>query len=275
VTAEEGTITVNGTSLSQGQTLAVPVCTTTVTVEANFVQKGSTTANKVPVTGANVVMLPKSRVQAVCANLLDASCVWANLTTINRAGDPVVATDFNGRATLTSSVADPNGWAIYLDIEGATAAGATINGGTFKIAVANTECAPQKQFTVILVHDSSKNTTTAMTQRQQQITGSVLEITYPEYVEWDGAEFLYPFIFTSDSDWEVDVCASVPQGYRIVGNPCVQVFLANETKVIFFDVEDVGSPEPHLRVRGHVKHRGRAQPLDLQVPGRRKGRGGR
>ena len=118
----------------------------------------------------------------------------------------------------------------------------------------------------------SGTTTTAMTQRQQQITGSVLEITYPEFVEWDGTEFLYPFIFTSDSDWQVDVCGTVPQGYRIVGSPCLQLFLANETKVIFFDVRETGSPEPHLRVHGSVRHRGRAQPLDLDVPGRRKGR---
>jgi len=88
-------------------------CTTTVAVEANFVRKGSTTVNKVPVAGAKVVMLPKSRVQAVCANLLDANCVWANLAAINTAGNPVVTTDVNGRATPTSSVADPNGWAIY------------------------------------------------------------------------------------------------------------------------------------------------------------------
>jgi len=144
--------------------------------------------------------------------------------------------------------------------------------GTTQIAVANTECAPQKQFTVILVHDTTAGMTTSMTQRQQRITGSVLEITYPEYVEWDGTEFLYPFIFTSDSDWEVDICGSVPQGYRIVGNLCVQFFLANETKVIFFDVEETGSPEPHLRVRGRVRHQGRVQPLNLEVPGRRKGR---
>jgi hypothetical protein len=173
----------------------------------------------------------------------------------------------------TSSVADPNGWAIYLDLFGATAEGTgapAVTLGTTRMAVANTECAREKRFTIILATDGS--TTTGMTQRQQQITGSVLEITYPEFVEWDGTQFLYPFIFTSDSDWEVDVTGNIPQGYRIVGSPHVQFFMANETKVIFFDVVETGSPEPHLTVRGRVRHRGRTQPLSLEVPGRRKGR---
>jgi VCBS repeat-containing protein len=254
-------------------TITPLACSTTVTVEANFVRKSSATAAKVPVQNAKVVMLPKARVQAVCSNLLDANCVWANLAAINTAGDPVVMTDVNGRATPTSSVADPNGWAIYLDVTSATAVGAgapAITLGTTQMAVANTECAPQKQFTIILVTDGTA--TTAMTQRQQRITGSVLDITYPEEVEWDGTEFLYPFIFTSDSDWEVDVCANVPEGYRVVGNPCVQLFVMNETKVIFFDVQEIGSPEPHLAVRGHVKHKGRTQPLNLDVKGKRKKR---
>jgi hypothetical protein len=247
----------------------VPVCVTTVTVEANFTKKGSNTANKAPVTNARVVMLPKARVQAQC-NLLDAPCVWTNLATINNPPDPVFTTGPDGSIVVYSSVPDPNGWAIYIDMQGAQASGATITMGTTKIAVANTDCAPNKRFTAILVADSTGTTATAMTQRQQQITGSLLEITYPEQVEWDGTDFLYPFIFTSDSDWEVDVCATVPQGYRIRGSPCEQLFVANETKVIFFDVEDIGSPEPRLQVRGRVRHHGRNTPLDFDVPGKRK-----
>jgi len=245
----------------------VPKCVTNVIVEANFTRKGSNTAHKVPVVGAKVVMLPKSLVQASC-NLLDAPCAWTNFTPPNATGDPLFTTGPDGSVVVYSTVSDPNGWSIYIDMYLATAAGATINMGTTKIAVSNTDCAPTKRFTAILVANGTS--ATAMTQRQQQITGSLLEIIYPEQVEWDGTEFLYPFIFTSDSDWEVDVCASVPQGYRIRGNPCEQLFVANETKVIFFDVEDIGSPEPRLQVRGRVKHHGRVTPLDFDVPGVRK-----
>jgi hypothetical protein len=95
-------------------------------------------------------------------------------------------------------------------------------------------------------------------------------VDYPDTVVWDGSEFLYPFIFTSGSDWQVDVCAAVPQGYRISGNPCVQLLVANQSIVIFFDVIDVGSPEPDLQVSGHLKHKGRVQPLSMDVPGWRR-----
>jgi hypothetical protein len=240
-----------------------------VIVEANFTRKGSSNANKVPVEGARVVMLPKARVEARC-NLLDAPCVWTNLALINTPPDPVVITGPDGTATVYSSVPSQNGWAIYIDMQGAKASTATITMGTTKIAVADGNCVPTKRFTAILVADATGTIATGMTQRQQQITGSLLEITYPEQVEWDGTNFLYPFIFTSDSDWQVDLCAAVPQGYRIVSDPCLQVFVANETKVIFFDVEDIGSPEPRLQVKLKIKHHGKLNDLDLDIPGVRK-----
>ena len=242
-------------------------CSTVVTVEANFTQKGSSTAKKVPVQGARVLMLAKSEVQAVCQNLLDANCVWSNFPA-GTPTEPVVTTDSNGQANVISGRSDPNGWAIYVDLQGATADSKPINAGTFKIAVSNSECAPEKRFQVILVSDGA--TTTAMSQRQQRYQGSILDVIYPESVQWDGYNFLYPFIFISDSNWEVNVCGSVPEGYRIVGSPCVQLFVANQTKVIFFDITEVGSPEPTLSLRGNVKRGNKVQKLNIHVPGVRK-----
>lgn len=247
----------------------MPACITKVIVEANYTKKGSITAKKEPVVGARVIMASKARVQARC-NLLDATCVWMPTNKPFITNDPDMFTGADGSVVVYSSVPDPNGWAIYIDMQGAKASTAFITLGTTKTAVANTDCAPTKRFTALLVADATGLTATAMTQRQQQITGSLLEITYPEQVEWDGTDFLYPFIFTSDSDWDVDVCASVPQGYRIRGNPCEQLFVANETKVIFFDVEDIGSPEPRLQVRLKVRHQGKIKDLDLDIPGVRK-----
>jgi hypothetical protein len=244
-----------------------------VTVEGNFVRKGSNDAKKVPISGARVIMLPKTPVQAKC-NLLDAQCVWLNLSQVNVAGDAVLTTGADGTVLAYSSVADPTGWAIYIDLHGAVPVGAdaaAINQGTEQIAVANTDCALNKRFTTILVADGSN--TAAMTSRQQQFKGSLLEITYPDSVVWDGTAFSYPFIFTSDSDWEVDICGDVPQGYRIVSDKCVQLFVANETKVIFFDVIDFQSPEPNLKLHGHVKHNGKTKQFDADVPGLRKAKG--
>ena len=74
---------------------------------------------------------------------------------------------------------------------------------------------------------------------------------------WEGVHSVYPFIFTSDSDWTVDVCARVPSGYSIVGvydengdlipsAECIQTFINGESKGVAFEVQEIGSPEPYL-----------------------------
>jgi hypothetical protein len=89
------------------------------------------------------------------------------------------------------------------------------------------------------------------------VTGSILEIITPESAVWEGTGSIYPFIFTSDSNWSVDVCASVPTGYEIVGvydangnlvesSECAQTFVSGETKAVAFEVVETGSPEPSL-----------------------------
>ena len=66
--------------------------------------------------------------------------------------------------------------------------------------------------------------------------------------------YVYPYIFTSDSEWRVDVCLLVPAGYAIVGTydefgnlisdkNCVKTFVAGETKVVAFEVIETGSPK--------------------------------
>ena len=115
------------------------------------------------------------------------------------------------------------------------------------------------------------------------VTGSLIEIIYPDYAIWEAgvSNYVYPFIMTSDSDWTVDVCAEVPTGYRIVGTydengnfvssgKCAHTFIAGETRVIAFEVQDVGSPEPNLAARLKLKHSGKLKVLDLNIPGARK-----
>ena len=116
------------------------------------------------------------------------------------------------------------------------------------------------------------------------VTGSYLEIISPDFAIWENvaAGYVYPFIFISDSDWDVDLCARVPQGYAIVGvydengdlmsdARCMQTFVSGETKVIAYEVVDVGSPEPRLNTHITVSHRGRVTTLCLEVPGVRAG----
>ncbi len=104
--------------------------------------------------------------------------------------------------------------------------------------------------------------------RKQTITGSILEILSPDYSLWMGNQEVYPFILISDSDWTVDVCLDAPSGYKVVnGEPCTQVIMANEMKVIEFTVADVGSPEPNMKARIKAVHKGKTTNLKQDLKG--------
>lgn len=101
------------------------------------------------------------------------------------------------------------------------------------------------------------------------VTGSQLEIIAPDSSVWEGTKSIYPFIFTSDSEWEVDVCAQVPTGYKVIGvydsngnlvsgTECTQAFVSGESKVVAFEVAEVGSPEPSFSATINVKHKGKS-----------------
>ncbi len=101
------------------------------------------------------------------------------------------------------------------------------------------------------------------------ITGSILEVIYPQYVIWENETTLYPFLFTSDTDWNVNVCVYVPQGYKIVEGDCTQVFMANETKDLLFTVVETSSPEPNFKANIKVTHKGKIKNVDLEIEGKR------
>ena len=114
------------------------------------------------------------------------------------------------------------------------------------------------------------------------VTGCYLEILYPEHAVWEdmAAGFVYPFIFTSDCEWEVRVCAQVPESYAIVGvygeagnlipnEACVQTFVVGETKVVAFDIEEVGSPGQILAASLTLGHEGKVTELRIEVLGAR------
>jgi hypothetical protein len=113
------------------------------------------------------------------------------------------------------------------------------------------------------------------------VTGSELDVYHPEYTIWEGQQELYPFVYTSDQDWEVDVCMHVPEGYRLVGvlddnedvvsaTNCVHAFVAGESKVFLFEVEDLQSPEPDVSFSLTTKHNGKVKKLKRNIGGIRK-----
>lgn len=84
---------------------------------------------------------------------------------------------------------------------------------------------------------------------------------------WNSTEEIYPFLFISDSDWTVDVCLEVPEGYQIVDpGACTQTLISNETKVVEFKVADIGSPEKFdALVKMTATHKGKKTKVDLKV----------
>jgi len=114
----------------------------------------------------------------------------------------------------------------------------------------------EKKFQFIKVHKKD-GTVVWRGGSKTVVNGSFLEIISPESAIWEGTQSVYPFIFTSDSNWTVDVCAEVPAGYSIVGvydengdlipsAECIQAFVSGESKTVAFEVQEIGSPEPWL-----------------------------
>ena len=102
------------------------------------------------------------------------------------------------------------------------------------------------------------------------IVGSILEIIHPQYVVWEDNVTLYPFILTSDSNWTLDMCIQVPQGYEVVNGTCLQTIVANETKEVIFTVVEVGSPDPNIQITFQARHgRGPVQNRNVDIPGKR------
>ncbi|MEM7823984.1 MAG: NosD domain-containing protein, partial [Candidatus Aenigmatarchaeota archaeon] len=109
------------------------------------------------------------------------------------------------------------------------------------------------------------------------VTGSELTVIYPDNVVWEDNNELYPFIFTSDVDWDVNLCLNVPSGYKIAGfyddagnlvsASCMQTFLSGETKTALFVLSKTGSPEPEFDANLKVKRAGLAKQVKLKLRG--------
>jgi hypothetical protein len=110
------------------------------------------------------------------------------------------------------------------------------------------------------------------------VKGSELYIDSPDYVVWDGNEELYPFIFSSDTNWSLNVCINVPAGYEIVGvldvdgnivssSNCMQTLIAGEEKVLLFRVLETGSPEPDLSFSLEAEHEGKKTKIESEING--------
>ncbi|MCS7109346.1 MAG: thrombospondin type 3 repeat-containing protein [Candidatus Micrarchaeota archaeon] len=122
----------------------------------------------------------------------------------------------------------------------------------------------------IIKHIDKRGQVTYHPAKKLVVLGSQLDVVTPDYTIWDGKEYVYPFIFTSEDEWTVDVCLYVPEGYKIAeGYNCTQTFIANETKVVTFTVKEMSSPDPNVNVEIKAEHRGTVKTVSIQIPGQR------
>ena len=84
--------------------------------------------------------------------------------------------------------------------------------------------------------------------------GSELLIIEPEYVEWDGTQELYPFIFESIGDWEVSTSVSPPEGF-VADNESLSEQVNTELEAVQFTITDVGSKWMDTEVIHDLTHK--------------------
>ncbi len=90
--------------------------------------------------------------------------------------------------------------------------------------------------------------------KSTKYTGSELWVYEPDYVIWDGTSELYPFVYESEGNWEVDVCLDPPEGYQVAaGVSCQQTIVAGEPTTIMFEVIEVGSVPDKTKVKMKLK----------------------
>jgi len=106
-----------------------------------------------------------------------------------------------------------------------------------------------KYLKVIVKSDNKK--VPAKTTRQ---TGSELLIIEPEYVEWDGTQELYPFVFESIGDWDVTTSVSPPEGF-VADYESLTEEVTDELEAVQFTITDVGSKWVGTEVIYDLKHK--------------------
>jgi hypothetical protein len=97
-----------------------------------------------------------------------------------------------------------------------------------------------------------------------KLTGSELLIIEPEYVEWDGTEELYPFVFESIGDWSVTTSVSPPEGF-VADYNALSEMVTTELEAVQFTITDIGSKWESTGVVHTLKHNGKEEKVKSRV----------
>jgi hypothetical protein len=95
-------------------------------------------------------------------------------------------------------------------------------------------------------------------------TGSELLIIEPEYVEWDGTEELYPFIFDSVGDWTITTSVSPPEGF-VADTESLTEEVNTELEALQFTITDIGSEWVDTEVTHDLEHKGKKEKVKSKI----------
>ena len=95
-------------------------------------------------------------------------------------------------------------------------------------------------------------------------TGSELLVIEPEYVEWDGIEELYPFIFESIGDWSVTTSVDPPEGF-VADYDSLSAEVNSDLQAVQFTIKDEGSKWKHTKVNHKIQHKGKSLKITSKV----------
>jgi hypothetical protein len=96
------------------------------------------------------------------------------------------------------------------------------------------------------------------------LTGTLLEIIEPVYVEWDGTQELYPFIFETEGDWTVTASVAPPEGF-VADAASLTAIVNTALKSVQFTITDVGSKWEPTKVDYTIKHKGKTKKIKSDV----------
>jgi hypothetical protein len=98
----------------------------------------------------------------------------------------------------------------------------------------------------------------------RKFSGSELWIIEPEYIEWDGTQEQYPFVFESVGDWSVTSEVSPPEGF-VASEESLSADVNTDLKAVQFTVTDVGSDWVKTKTKHKIKHKGKTMKMDSEI----------
>ena len=235
--------------------VALTAGTISVTADKHTVGSGNHPGStKAPIPGLPVRVFDKSA--GSCVSRFGVS--WQNYKSIWLSCSP--QTDGVTNTAGTANIATPPGDYVLIgkyDPDG------TQENDELYIGVSVGALAPgqttQKYLQVIVKADGKK-----VPAKYTVKTGSELLIIEPEYVEWDGAQELYPFILESLGEWSVTTSLEPPYGF-VTDVRNLSADVNTTTSALQFTVFNVGSDWVSTSVAHRITHQKKSEVVRTKI----------